>query len=531
MPTDPDVLVALRERGALPVERLFGALELTVAGLAPPDAPNLATHLPTPHAAGCFAVVSFGHESEAVTAVGTLEQMRPGTADLVLSLARRLAAHPLVVPLLAVPPEAADEAAVAAWHGAAYLALAVTTAGTVVDQAHAPLSVVGREAAIVGLGIGTAAVLLRETPMPPAYAPALLAKIQAGYRLPRQSFGRVRVAGSRFALIDRQLPATVDFGDNGLVAVVDGGAMIRTGIAEGSVGVELSVLAEAPTEVESGWEDIVEVSWRAGEGQASVVDPDGASDPPLCRQTPPWPGDYRLRVHARGRDEADSEYESYQLVVWAAPAAPQVVHRRTDRLGHRLRGEPEPVRPPRPERAYRWIRRTPLSVAATVTVVTGMTVEEVLRAFGADPDRPEAIRDLELQSNLRRYLDAWVAVLDTAEAVLAVEYNGFRGSDGAVLRAASARGRAASMFWNVNALTQLSFAERGRLLASFEPWAAVDADPAVAAALAEIDFADLDDRVPKGLVAVERFTGRGITPDDFAQIQAAGVGFRISDPG
>ncbi|WP_256370807.1 hypothetical protein [Micromonospora sp. KC721] len=40
-----------------------------------------------------------------------------------------------------------------------------------------------------------------------------------------------------------------------------------------------------------------------------------------------------------------------------------------------------------------------------------------------------------------------------------------------------------------------------------------------------------DPEVLVALLAVERFTGRGITPDDFAQIQAAGVGFRITDPG
>ncbi|MEO3778698.1 DUF6461 domain-containing protein [Micromonospora sp. B11E3] len=454
-----------------------------------------------------------------------MERLRPGVADLVVALARRLAAHPSVVPLLAVAPEAGDESAIAAQHGTAHLALAVATACAVIDQAHLP-SVVDRAAAAVGVGIGAAAVLLRAAPMPPAYAEALLARIRSEYVLPRQSFGSVRVSGNRFALIEGRLPDGVDFVGNGLVAVVDGGAVIRTGVADGDVKVQLSVLAEAPPEVESGWEEVVEVSWRAAEGRASVVGPDGAAR--LRDRTPPWPGEYRLRVHARGRDDGDSDFERYRLTVWAAPAAPQIVHRRTDRLGHRLRGEPEPLRPARPEHAYRWIRRSPLSVAATVTVATGATVEEVLRAFGADPDRPTAIRDIEKDLSLRRGADPWVAVLDTAEAVLAVEFNGFEGSRGPVLRAASARGRAASMFWNVNALTQLSFAERGRLLASFEPWGDVDADPVVTAALAGLDFAEPGDRAETGLVAVERFTGRGISAADLTRIQDAGIGFRVA---
>jgi hypothetical protein len=40
-----------------------------------------------------------------------------------------------------------------------------------------------------------------------------------------------------------------------------------------------------------------------------------------------------------------------------------------------------PGLPARPEHAYRWMRGSALDVAATVTVATGLTVEEVLRAF------------------------------------------------------------------------------------------------------------------------------------------------------
>ena len=214
-------------------------------------------------------------------------------------------------------------------------------------------------------------------------------------------------------------------------------------------------------------------------------------------------------------------------MVWAAPAAPEIVHRATDRLGHRLRGESEPDRTPRPEHAYRWVGGSRLSEAATVTVVTGAPVEAVLEAFGADPQQPEAIRDIEEDLYSRRSVDPWVAVLDSGEAVLAVEYNGYEGSHEPVLRAASARGRAASMFWNVKSMTRLSFAERGRLLTSFEPWGDIEAEPAVAAVLTGLDFDQPGDRRSKGLVAVERFTGRGIAAEDLARIETAGIGFRI----
>lgn len=268
------------------------------------------------------------------------------------------------------------------------------------------------------------------------------------------------------------------------------------------------------------------MSWRAAVGLASVTGPDAPAHWRLRRATPPWPGDYRLRVHARGRDDADED-EGYELAVWQAPAAPEIVHKRTDRLGHRLRGEPDPARRHPPERAYRWVRRSALAMAATVTVVTGSPVEDVLRAFGADPARPESLRGINDDQAARMSIDPWVAVLDAGDAVLAVEDNGFQGTDGAVLVRASANGRAASMFWNVNAMTRLSFADGGQVLASFEPPEDVDAGPAVAAALEGLDFDDYRDRAGKGLVAVQRFTGRGITERDLDQMLAADVAFRI----
>ena len=333
-----------------------------------------------------------------------------------------------------------------------------------------------------------------------------------------------------FGLAEHALPVHDDFTGNGLVSVADGAVLIRTGAAGGWVTVDLSVFAEAPAELDAaGWEEIVEVGWHAAEGLASVLGPDGTSSDGLRRQTPPWPGDYRVRVYARGRDEAEIAFERYRLEVWAAPPSPPIVHRHTDRLGHRLRGEPEPVRAARPEHAYRWIRGTGLSMAATITVVTGSTLQETLRAFGADPYRPEPIDQLAEEALGSHALLPWVTVFDAGDAVLVVEDNGFRGTDEAVLRAASAGGRAAGMFWNVNAVTRLSFAEGGRLLASFEPWGDEDVPPEVEAALAGLDFAVHGDRVEMGLVAVERFTGRGITAADLDRMEENGVGYRLAE--
>jgi hypothetical protein len=471
--------------------------------------------------------------------VALFRQVPAEITDLIVDLARQLAAHPSIVALPAVPPATvatgpSAEAAIAARHGAAHLALAVATARIVLDQAQVPAPA-DRSAAVVSVGIAAASALLRERPMPASYAAAVLAGAQSEYRFPQTTFGSVRTAGNRFALVEGAVPDTVDFSGNGLVTVVDGGVVIRTGTT-GPVRVIVRALAEAPPQVQPSWHEVVEVSWRADHGRASVTGPNGTPHSKLRWVTPPWPGDYRLRVHARGRDEVDEpDLESYEVLVWPAPSAPEIVHRRTDRLGHRLRGEPEPARSPRPELAYRWVGRSSLAMAATVTVVTGASVDEVLRAFGADPARPQSIADVEADRRDRLSIDPWMSVLDTGDAVLAVEFNGYQGSMEPVPSRSSLHGRTASMFWNVNGVTRLSFAEAGQLLAQFEPIGDLTALPAlarpeIATAIADLDFTDPIDHTGKGLVAVERFTGRAMTAEDLDQIQTTGIAYPIVPP-
>ena len=520
------VIAALRGVGALPVERLLGALELAVAAHDWSGAPDLIAGLP-PHPAVQYAFVSMsgGHESAATAAAKLLEGLQPGLAERTSTVVAELAAHPRIAPLLAVPAGAGDEAAIAARHGAGHIALAVAMAGALVEQVDAPV-IVDRPAAVVGLAVGAAALLLRETAMPDAYAAAVLAKERAEYLLPRSGVGSVTVAGHRFGLAERDFPAGTDFSGNGLVAVADGGVVVRTGVDAGAVQVEHAVLAEPPAEVEDGWEEIVEVSWRAAEGGAALTGPEEQTGRGRRGLTPPWPGDYRVRVHARDRDEADHQFERHKVVVWAAPYAPETVHRRTDLLGHRLRGEPEPVRERRPEYAYRWVSRSRLQVAATVTVVAGVSLEQALRAFGADHDRPLRLDAIRRNQSMSPHPSSpWISALTDGGHVVLVEENGYRGSDPAVLRALSVDGRAASMFWNVNALTRLSFAEHGEVLAAFEPRGPEQTPPAVARALDGLDLTGYSDRTEKCLVAVERFAGRGIRSDDLARIDEAGVGW------
>lgn len=523
-PAVRSVVEALRALGPLPAERLLGALELTIADLDLVSAPDLSGYLAEPPEGHRAVTLMVSGQSETETATVLLENFRPGAADLAAALTRRLAVHQLVAPQLAVPSDAADEASIAVAHGARHLALAVAIASAVIGQWPAPM-LGSRAAAVTGVGIGAAVLLLSESPMPAGYAAALLDRARAEYLLPARGSAQPAVSDHLFALAEGSVPATADFSGNGLVTAVAGGALIRTGVREGSVPVILHVVAEEPALEDRSWDEVVEVSWRAAAGQACVTGLNRLASWPRSVTTPPWPGDYRLRVHATGRDDADQN-ESYELVVWQAPAAPDVVYKRTDRLGYRLRGEPDPVRPPQPERAYRWVDDSSLQVAATVTVITGSNTQDVLRAFGADLAQPLALSEVEYSDEM------WLAVLEVPAAVLAVEINGFQGSDQDVLCRASASGRAASMFWNVNALARLSFAEGGQLLAAFEPGLEsseeAEAVPSVAAALDDLDFDDYRDTTAKGLVAVERFTGRGFTPQDLERIEEADIAYRIT---
>lgn len=162
---------------------------------------------------------------------------------------------------------------------------------------------------------------------------------------------------------------------------------------------------------------------------------------------------------------------------------------------------------------------------ATVTVVTGgRTVDEVLVAFGADPSRAtvaEELDDVLLRGGL-------VQVCAAEDVVFAVEPNGWQGSRPEVLRRLGERGRAASWYWNVNAVTRLSFARGGVALASFDPGhePEPDGDDDLVEVLAQVDL-DQDDRHGAALRAIELFTGRAFRLEDYQRVRRTRVGYRI----
>ncbi|MEV6909004.1 DUF6461 domain-containing protein [Amycolatopsis sp. NPDC051071] len=518
-PGESEALSGLRSLGDPISERLLGALELLVDGLAADLPDEVAAAVPGPDATprSFGFMTTDGPNPETVTAVRLLDQLRPGISGLIVALVAEAAAHEDVIPLLTPAPDFGGDEEIAAEHGAVHLALAVAVAAPILRRVGAPL-LAGRPAAVVGVALGAVSALLSESPMPPAYAAALLQKRRAEYLLPSSSSGSADVRGHRFTLAERPVEGEADFSGNGLVVVVPGGVAVRTGLGDGHVNVATRILQEAPEDVDlDWWDEVVEVSWRAEQGDATL----GASAAHQPK-TPPWPGDLRVRVHAIGRD--GEERERYELVLWEAPPGPDIVHKRGDRLGHVLRGEPVPEIEAPPEAVYRWIRESALGEAATVTVVAGASAEEVLRGFGADPAEP--VSALELSQDFD--LDPWVVVLRVEGGVLAVEFNGYQASHRPVLEPLSRAGRTASFFWNINGVTRLSFADEGTVHAGFELGYPEDIeDPRVLEALAGLDFHSYRDRDEKALVAIERYTGYRMLPEDIERMTAADVAYRI----
>lgn len=153
----------------------------------------------------------------------------------------------------------------------------------------------------------------------------------------------VRVSHHMFCLTDQEafpqeyLPPT-----NGMLAVHPHAVVIFTGIHSGVASVAVEARdARPPRPDTDSWDEVVEVGVRAPTGYLKVIAL--MADPPdLPILSLAGPGDYRVRVHARGRDTmpdgvAFEPVEDYLLVVWSDPSRAEVIHKRSDAYGASLR--------------------------------------------------------------------------------------------------------------------------------------------------------------------------------------------------
>ncbi len=161
---------------------------------------------------------------------------------------------------------------------------------------------------------------------------------------------RVWVYARQFYIVDPDLgtdqaPDIADAG-NGLIAVGEDGASILTGLTVGPVKVTVTTHVSEPSLHEGGWDEVVETSFISTTGSALVTSWEDGEAEDLPGLTPSGPGSYRVRVHARGRDEGrakdslgpdDDPVEVYLLQVWPTPAAGERIIRQTDQVGDEWR--------------------------------------------------------------------------------------------------------------------------------------------------------------------------------------------------
>ncbi|KUM96180.1 hypothetical protein AQI95_42670 [Streptomyces yokosukanensis] len=137
-------------------------------------------------------------------------------------------------------------------------------------------------------------------------------------------------------------------GGNGLIWVGHGSATIATGVNYGPVRVTVDARSQEPSLDLEDWEEVVEVSIHFETDEADLESMGGAieeepQEMPLSAAGPGW---YRLRVHARGRDEGaeaididiDADpVEEYLIQSWPTPQAPEIRHKTTDTHGAEVR--------------------------------------------------------------------------------------------------------------------------------------------------------------------------------------------------
>ncbi|MGX2997390.1 hypothetical protein JNUCC64_24530 [Streptomyces sp. JNUCC 64] len=168
----------------------------------------------------------------------------------------------------------------------------------------------------------------------------------------------VHVDGGLFCLSgDEEVAVESTRWSNGLLAPMDHGAWILTGIHTGSVTVRAENHPDAPPVDPGPWEEIVEASVHSPDGEMSVDPGYVVGDPPyLASRGTGW---YRLRVYAHGRglnpDGVNAEpAERYLIQSWPRDWTAQRILRPSPRIGSSLAatsGEPtgKPRHRPSPE--------------------------------------------------------------------------------------------------------------------------------------------------------------------------------------
>lgn len=135
-----------------------------------------------------------------------------------------------------------------------------------------------------------------------------------------------------------------EIGTNGLLDAVPGRMMVHTGIATGHVRVVVERHSREPDSPEppNDWEEIILTGLQAPVGRLVIIDAEDGEGSVLPSLTPNGPGQYAVKVHARGRDIAwdlgcEEPVEDYLLQLWPSWDQSLVIIKQTDNCGAGMR--------------------------------------------------------------------------------------------------------------------------------------------------------------------------------------------------
>jgi hypothetical protein len=124
---------------------------------------------------------------------------------------------------------------------------------------------------------------------------------------------------------------------------------VITGLQSGGVTVTARTAPARPVALEPGWDVVAETDLVCSEGTIAVCDWAGVGHDELGELAIAGPGRYRLRVHARHREQISERRstEEHHLLIWPAaePAAPSLLTP-LDAYGRVFSGQETPEAPP-----------------------------------------------------------------------------------------------------------------------------------------------------------------------------------------
>jgi hypothetical protein len=128
------------------------------------------------------------------------------------------------------------------------------------------------------------------------------------------------------------------------------GVAVLTGLYMGKITVTAAGLTAAPAELDEGWDVVAETDLVCPEGEIYVLDMTQNARPELGPLARAGPGRYRLRAHARNREQTEEERhsrEEHHLLVWpVTEAAPPRLLTPMDEYGRIISGEAAADAPP-----------------------------------------------------------------------------------------------------------------------------------------------------------------------------------------